>query len=214
MTEEKSVLTRRRMLGGIATIGAAGALGAGTWAEYSDSEAAQVRAEAGTLNLTINGQDGNNAKVSVGPLEPADSNPDGNVFSQSFELENTGTQFGNRQGLRIEHVRSDEGTNNEAETNTEGNGELDDQLEIRAYVTNGASKRDYLFGSESSFEDYNSVRGQDSGRGGYPMGPGDTSELVVEGRFKNSSDNNAAQGDVLVFDAVVTLYQRNAPAGA
>lgn len=202
------------MLGGIATIGAAGALGAGTWAEYSDEETAQLTVEAGTLNLTIDGQDGNKAKVHVGPIEPADSNPDGNIFSESFTLENTGTQFGNRQGLRIEHVDSDEGVNNEAETNTDGNGELDDQLEIRVYVTNGASKRDYLFGSESSFVDYNSIRGQDSGRGGFPMGPGDTSELVIEGRFKNQANNNAAQGDVLVFDAVVTLYQRNAPAGA
>ena len=31
-------LTRRRVLGGIGTIGAAGALGAGTWAAYSDTE--------------------------------------------------------------------------------------------------------------------------------------------------------------------------------
>jgi predicted ribosomally synthesized peptide with SipW-like signal peptide len=202
------------MLGGMATIGAAGALGAGTWAEYSDQETAQLTVEAGTLNLTIDGQDGNKAKVHVGPLEPADANPDGNVFSESFTLKNTGTQYGNRQGLRIDHVGSNEGVNNEAETNTDGNGELDDQLEIRAYVTNGASKRDYLFGSSDSFVDYNSVRGESSGRGGFPMGPDATSELVVEGRFKNSPNNNAAQGDELVFNVLVTLYQRNAPAGA
>jgi predicted ribosomally synthesized peptide with SipW-like signal peptide len=55
MTDDKPVLTRRRILGGMATIGVAGALGAGTWAQMHDTEQAAVAATAGTLNLRANG---------------------------------------------------------------------------------------------------------------------------------------------------------------
>ncbi|WP_256686851.1 hypothetical protein [Halococcus qingdaonensis] len=48
---DKSPLTRRRVLGGMATIGAAGALGAGSWAAFSDeSQTLDATLEAGELD--------------------------------------------------------------------------------------------------------------------------------------------------------------------
>lgn len=66
-------LTRRKVLGGLAGIGAAGAAtGAGTMALYSDSETSGSNTvQAGTLNLTPNSSD--LETVSVSELAPGES---------------------------------------------------------------------------------------------------------------------------------------------
>ncbi len=69
MADDNSPLTRRRVLGGMATIGAAGAVGAGTWAQFSDTEdATRLTATAGTLDLKVDENDNPLISVSVGPL--------------------------------------------------------------------------------------------------------------------------------------------------
>lgn len=56
MTEEDSKFTRRRVLGGLITVGAASAAaGAGTFALFSDSETSDGNTvQAGTIELTTN----------------------------------------------------------------------------------------------------------------------------------------------------------------
>ncbi|WP_049898616.1 TasA family protein [Halococcus agarilyticus] len=206
---DKPTLTRRRVLGSMATIGAAGAVGAGAWAQYSDEETARVKAEAGTLNLTIDGKDGNPSKrLDVGPLAPG-----GDGESRSFRLKNEGNIGGTVLGLMLDTVDSSEGTNNEAETNTGGGGELDDQLEVRAYVVQSNSNR-HFFGSSGSnnWVDYSSVAGEEYIN--EDVDPMEADDLVIEVRMEDVSNNNAAQGDTLTFDADVTLYQNSAPSSS
>jgi spore coat-associated protein N len=194
---DKPTLTRRRVLGGMATIGAAGAVGAGTWAQYSSEETIPVEAEAGTMDLEV--KSSVSIPTTVGPLAP------GETFSKEFNFRNTGNVDANALGLTLSQVSSGEGDNTDDETDTGGNGELDEQLEVRAN-----KKGQHYFGSSSSYEDYNSVKGTEHSVTG-AFSAGDSIPTTIEGRFKDISNNNAAQGDTLTFDTVFVLYQNSAP---
>jgi spore coat-associated protein N len=207
MADNKPTLTRRRVLGGVATIGVAGALGSATWAQYNDQETAgPINAEAATMDLAINNPASRNVKV-----EPVGGNADG--FSETFVLENNGNITGNALTLNLDQVSSGEGSfNRDPETNTGGNGELDEQLEVRAWVEqfNGVQ---YFFGGSDSWEDYNSVKGEENAvTKVIGLEPNDERlDLVIEGRMKDLSgnQNNNAMGDTLSFDVVATLHQQN-----
>lgn len=88
MTDDnKSIeLTRRRALGSIAIVGAAGAgLGAGTGAYFSDSVESQDNTiEAGDIDLRTNGNNAATTTIDVGPVAPGESG------SSSLQVSNVG----------------------------------------------------------------------------------------------------------------------------
>lgn len=220
MTDDKPTLTRRRVLGSMATIGAAGAVGAGAWAQFSDEETGRVVAQAGTLDLRINGGD-RRATVDVGQLSPEDNvdDPDSppHTFEARYELTNVGNTTGNRVEVVIPSagVQSMERDNPEPETNTGGQGELDDQLEVRAFLDNdsndGNGNKGYFFGGSDSYVPFEDVLDNTYGvNENIDGGGGDSDDLVIQGRFPDREDNNEAMGDRVRFDVEATLLQNEA----
>lgn len=88
---KKLQLTRRRVLGGMATIGAASAAaGAGTMALFSDTETNSGNTvSAGTLDLTLGGT--SSAAISAGPVAPGATVPSSPA---TIDLTNDGTLDG------------------------------------------------------------------------------------------------------------------------
>ncbi|WP_235728451.1 TasA family protein, partial [Halosimplex carlsbadense] len=84
-------LNRRRVLGGIVTIGgAAAAAGAGTFAAFSDTESSNDNSvSAGTLDLTV---DGGSTPVTV--LSVSDAVPNGSGSGDAITLANDGSVDG------------------------------------------------------------------------------------------------------------------------
>ena len=213
-------LTRRRVLSGIGTIGAAGALGAGTWAAYSDTETKRLATQAGTLDLKVEGEDGQRDSqddsedmihVQSGPLAP------GEAFTDVEKLTNTGSVAGQCVSITIGDVSSSEVENPESETNTGGNGELDDQLGLRAALDVGDGI-EFFFGGSDSIADFDDVRGEtffvneELPKTGTNDESGD--DLIIQGLFRDRLDNNAAQGDRLEFDVAVRLYENRCEEGS
>ena len=75
MTGNGTTLTRRRVLGGLATVGAgSAAAGAGTMAYFSDSESsADNQVTAGTLDLTVDGGDADVSFFTETNVAPGDT---------------------------------------------------------------------------------------------------------------------------------------------
>lgn len=134
--DDNSTLTRRRVLGGIATVGAASAAaGAGTMAYFSDTETSSGNTlSAGTLNLDPEGSSGGSFDMTVSGLAPNDSGQQVGYL----DLKNTGSVDGTLD-YEITGIIDYENGQNDAESavdSSDGNnaGELSDHLEIRAYV--------------------------------------------------------------------------------
>ncbi|EMA50260.1 SipW-dependent-type signal peptide-containing protein [Halococcus thailandensis] len=73
---DKSPLTRRRVLGGMATIGAAGALGAGSWAAFSDRAQTDGTFTAGELDGKISYEASYNGETVNSTSGMIQANPD------------------------------------------------------------------------------------------------------------------------------------------
>lgn len=129
MTDRKIELNRRRVLGGIATIGAAAAAaGAGTFAAFSDTESSTGnQVSAGTLDLTVDGSD-----QDVTVLTASNVVPNGSGSGTAITLENAGSVDG-LLDINVSNIASNEnGTDGpEASASAEGTGvELEDELTI------------------------------------------------------------------------------------
>jgi hypothetical protein len=189
MTNDGPELTRRRVLGGVATVGAASAVGLGTWAQSRDAENTQVVVTAGgplgnggndngggdgggngnndDLNLKVNGKEGL-IKVNAGTLRP------GETFKSCKTLSNVGNVPGANAYVTVPYdsVISKEGKNYDKETDVEGEGELDDNLSFRAYLNpedekNIEKARYFFYGSENEYVPFNDVIFQQKEDGDY-----------------------------------------------
>ncbi|GAA0457353.1 SipW-dependent-type signal peptide-containing protein [Halococcus dombrowskii] len=181
---DKSPLTRRRVLGGMATVGAAGAVGAGTWAAFSDQETSSGNSvQAGTLDLELN-QENTLSVSAVG----ADAGPQ----EVTTKVNNAGSLRG-ALSAKVANVNSSEGQDSEPETDTstDNGGELDNHLNVS--VRFGQSK--VLDGN------INSVAGKKQGNIDLPSG--DTRTMYVG--YDVNDAPNAAQGDEVTFDVIVYL---------
>ncbi|WP_247008310.1 TasA family protein [Halorientalis litorea] len=133
-------LTRRRLLGGVATVGVTGAgVGAGTAALYSDTEtSASNGLSAGTLNLTLDGQDTTVQFLSETGIAPGDSG------TATMTVANAGSVTG-YVDVEVASVTNAEngcaGNENSVDNSCgdpgQGLGELQDNLETEAYFQNG-----------------------------------------------------------------------------
>lgn len=130
MTDTTRV-TRRRLLGGLVTVGAASAAaGAGTMAVFTDSEQSGGNdLSAGTLDLTLDGQDATVQFLSAATVAPGDSG------SGTVTLRNTGSVPG-YVDIVVATTNFENGLagNEKSADNTggdpgQGNGELQNSLE-------------------------------------------------------------------------------------
>jgi hypothetical protein len=223
MADDKPTLTRRRVLGSMATIGAAGAVGAGTWAQYSDEETLDITATAGSLDLrmeyegTTYGEGDGSASVPISVGGGTDGESTNGSFAPGDSVErvvklwNAGNTTGNSFDVSISNVDSGEGSSWEPEKNGGTVGELDDQLEIRVSLKNGGSFSNHrIIDSSGNFVAFNTARSntyhevENLDAGGSSA---DADELKVELHYVDDSNNNASMGDTLNFDLDVVLNQ-------
>ncbi|WP_435177624.1 TasA family protein [Halorussus sp. AFM4] len=95
--------SRREVLLSLLVVGvASSALGAVTWAHFSDSDASRSNAlEAGTLDVTLDGANGQTASFSLTNARPADST------RHNFTLRNVGSTAGNHVEVTLSFSEND-----------------------------------------------------------------------------------------------------------
>jgi predicted ribosomally synthesized peptide with SipW-like signal peptide len=136
MSDDNTIeLTRRRILGGLGTIGvASAAAGAGTMAQFSDNETSSGNAvTAGTLNLTTHGSsDGSSFDMSVGQLAPGETKEMGYI-----DVKNSGSIDGYLD-IKITGVDDQENGIVEPEQSADNSsgGELSQYLTFHVYRDN------------------------------------------------------------------------------
>jgi len=212
-------ITRRRVLGGLLTVGAASsAAGAGTMALFSDTESSTGNSvQAGTLDLQVNGS-GSNAVVDVSNVAP------GGADSDSTTIRNDGTLpgyltfgvtgFENPEN-GVNEPESDATRENDPRGSSTGGdhtGELAQSLLLKMKLVVDDDESHYIVGGEDEYELAATVR-----LGSYPVNEaaefddlqldaGQEVEFVTEYQI---SDNvgNEIQSDSVVIDLVFALMQ-------
>lgn len=211
MSDKRPNLTRRRVLGGIATIGAASAAaGAGTMAYFSDTEESTDNTiSAGTLNLEPAGSsDGSGFSISVSGLAPDNSGTQVGFL----DLKNVGSIDGELD-YEITDWRDYENGRNDAEVDAgdtsggdpgQGAGELSNVLEIQAYV-------DRSPGNGARDDDVALTSGWVALSGGrvdtnVSVAAGEEVRIWVDARIPEST-GNVVQSDSVEVDAAFYLDQ-------
>ncbi|WP_435076091.1 SipW-dependent-type signal peptide-containing protein [Halococcus sp. AFM35] len=218
MADDKSPLTRRRVLGGMATIGAAGAVGAGTWSRFTDEENKQVTVSAGTLDLQVehNGQwyNGDTVKVEGGPLK------NGGKFKDCETLKNTGNVTGNNLRIRLPEdglvdyenglEEPEEGIDTTGGDPGAGRGELSQYLSIKGSLSCTSDPcTPSSDGAKVGYVPLEDALGHDI-EVPVNMGENDTCELCFTVKLSEEGENanaNDAMGDSTQFDIDLTLEQ-------
>jgi predicted ribosomally synthesized peptide with SipW-like signal peptide len=120
-------LSRRKILAGLGTIGLASAgAGAGTMALFSDSENARAEVRAGTLDLTVNGENGVVTILDEEGIAPGDSG------EEPVAVKNAGSIAG-MLTASIDSVEDYENGRNDAERgdgDDDSEGELSEHLKV------------------------------------------------------------------------------------
>ncbi|MFB6135686.1 MAG: TasA family protein [Halobacteriaceae archaeon] len=179
-------LSRRKVLGGLTTIGvASAATGAGTMAYFSDTETSSDNTvAAGTLDLEISGS-GTTAPVDVTNAAPGDSG------SKVWELNNAGSIDGSSLTATVTDVTNsgDLGQYIDIEVGTDGDTDLGDGDET-LLVDGDLTSKDGSSGTDSN-----------------GLGTSETKYLYVKWEFPDNGDQNDAQGDQVTFNIEATLEQ-------
>lgn len=202
MADNKPTLTRRRVLGSIATIGVAGALGATTWAEMSDQETTTVDAKAGSIDLKANGND------TIVTLDFGDDLANGFSETKSVDLTNAGSLPGQALCFSVSNFTSGEGENFEPEGNTDTSdgGELDDVATLDIGLSGGGASYSVYEGAASGVTSLDTCLNLD------PTLDGQTFTLNVALSVPDENVNQA-MGDELSFDLATTLYDKDQTSG-
>lgn len=192
MTDRTFELNRRRVLGGIITLGgAAAAAGAGTFALFSDTEQSTDNTlSAGTLDLTVDGTDSAVTTVSVNDIAPGDSG------SGATTLENTGNIDG-YVDLQFSTATNNEGDNPESEGDTADPGDLGSVLTVTVDVGTTTVRSDTFNTVFDGTEEDASV----------PLNAGNTKDLTVSYDLPSSAGNDV-QGDEAIGDITIELGQQ------
>ncbi|NHN61154.1 MULTISPECIES: TasA family protein [Halorussus] len=186
MTEDDNSgfdLSRRKVLGGLVTVGAASAAtGAGTMAYFSDTESSEGNTvSAGTLNLKVNGRDDiSTAPVNVSGVAPGWSK------SIPLDLSNDGTVGGDL------YLKFDVTGSNDGDGDSQG---LEDDLDLTWNVDNGGSGSIDLTNAPTNWQD----TGQDIG--------GSSNVTGDIGLELPTSVGNEAQGESATIDVYMKLVQ-------
>ena len=209
-------ITRRRMLGGVLTVGAASsAAGAGTVALFEDTEASTGNSvQAGTLDLTVDGDPANAV------LHVEDAVPDGSG-TQSTTITNGGSLPGYLQ-FAITDFRSAENGVNEPEADDDEendprgtgsgddrSGELGEHLELKMKLVAGETERWLVDDASIDVDGARTIAARirlgERDLGELELSPGETVQLVAEYRLHNVG--NEIQSDSFEIDAVFGLAQ-------
>jgi predicted ribosomally synthesized peptide with SipW-like signal peptide len=208
---DKSPLTRRRVLGGMATVGVAGAVGAGTWARFRDEETKEVTMSAGTLDLQVS--DDNSTPLSVN----IDDLANGEAVQDCETLSNAGTVAGRQLSFGLDITGQSENGRNEAEKDVDGSGgdpgELLQYLYIKGQVKCNGTEYD-CFSTQASTS-YTSLKQVANRSDPFVV---DLNDELIDGAncefcftvwFKSDADgySSDAMGDSVEFDINITLDQ-------
>lgn len=208
---DKPTLTRRRVLGSMATVGAAGAVGATTWSRFTDEEQKRVTATAGTLDLEVNHNgkwyNGETVHVSGGPLE------NGGTFEDCATIKNDGNVTGDTLYIRFPESGLEESENGIVEPEEDAGdtsphtGELSKYLSVKGSLGSG--------GAQFGYVPLNRAVG-DEIEVSVNIAPGESSRFCYTVKLDESNvdrDNaNDAMSDSAQFDIVLTL-ERNPSSG-
>jgi spore coat-associated protein N len=198
-------LTRRRALGGLATIGAtSAAAGAGTMAAFSDTEqSTDNQISAGTLNLKPRtSSDGGSFDISVSGLAPGESAEVGYL-----DLKNAGSVDGFLD-YDVTDISDLENGRNDAETaagdSSASTGELSKHLKIRAFVDRspGNGTRNEQIPLTSGYVSLSTGRVQTD----VPVAGGERVRIWVDAHI-DSGAGNKIQSDVTEVDVSFHLTQ-------
>jgi predicted ribosomally synthesized peptide with SipW-like signal peptide len=213
-TSSSFELSRRGVLGGLVTMGAASAAaGAGTVALFSDEETSTNNTvQAGTLDLTVNGS-GSNAVIDVTNAVPDGSGRD------STTLRNAGTLPGyltfGITGFRtpengVNEPEADARQESDPEGSSSGGshtGELAQNLELRISLVDGDTEQ-YLVGDDDEFVlASNLLLGSYADAvGNLELSPGESVEFLTEYQLYNAG--NEIQSDSVEIEAAFALTQQ------
>lgn len=172
---DSSKITRRRALGGIATVGAASAaIGAGTMAYFSDEVTSEDNTiQSGNIDLRTNGNNNPTRTISVGPIAPGDSG------SAILQTSNVGSIDG--------HVSLEFGT-------PDSRNDLTEVLEVTVSYAGNVVRRgtfDSVFDGEGEWSNAD-----------FPLNAGDSRNLEIAyslpGGAGNDVASQTARGDITI----------------
>lgn len=208
-------LTRRKLLGGVATVGAAGATaGVGTmaaWQETVESEDNYV--EAGTLDLKISDNDESYGD-SVTETFTLDNAKPGDDVSNNFSLKNVGSIEADHVelGFSYEEIVGDETGGSTMPDSADG---MAKQIEVSDLTYNGENlleDRDFVDANGNGRIDLDDLTASENAdnldnlRPPPPAGGG-TESLFATFLFADDPDNNDYQGDRVEFTISAALHQ-------
>ena len=205
----KIELTRRRILGGLVTIGAgSAAAGAGTFALFSDEETDNATVSAGTLDLQVGNS--NTLEFTASDIVPTD---DGTA---STDLDRGSGSVTADLNITVDSVSSAEGTDSESEDSPGTDGELDDQLELDLWIAGNTNDivlyNDGNWNSVDSYDNPSNYQTASSYSGiswdGVITDFSNAVTFNVDWQFPDRSDNNDAQGDDITIDFTFELVQQ------
>lgn len=198
MTDGSIRITRRRVLGSLATVGgASAATGAGTMAYLTDTESSSGNAvHAGTLDLQLDGADQQVTFLDADNIQPTDSG------NESVLLGNTGSLEGTVE-IDIDAIRDYENgilkkEEQEGDTTTD-QGELQKYLDVRIEI-DGAEILGWTAVENLSPGTYQTSQ---------TIAPGNDAIFTVYWRFEDDSGKtiNESQSDSVELDITFRLVQ-------
>ncbi|GAA0457346.1 CalY family protein [Halococcus dombrowskii] len=136
-------LTRRKLLGGVTTIGVASALGGvSTWATFRDEESSTDNSvQAGTLDLVLSDSDETEADGVSGEFTLSNAKP-GDTLYGDITLENAGSLDANHVELAFSYDENEADSpngNNEADTLSNSADGMAKQFEVTQLTYDGTN---------------------------------------------------------------------------
>ncbi len=207
MSDKKIELNRRRVLGGIVTLGgAAAAAGAGTFAYFSDSESStDNEVVAGTMDLN----DPTNGQISVSNIAPGETVPSGGgttTISATYDASSTLDAEGDFSSSLSEPSEPSEPSTS---TNQSASDFASQLTVTTAELTRNGSVETDLTTSPQSVSTAADLGGLSVDDGFGTIAPGDTIGLRLGLTF-DSGAGNAYQADGVSIDATFTAEQPSA----
>ncbi|MHB9288139.1 TasA family protein [Halobacteriales archaeon Cl-PHB] len=215
MSDTQITVTRRRLLGAVATVGVGGAgAGAGTTALFSDSETSSNTVQAGTLDLTLDSRNSSVTLLSESNVAPGASGSD------SVTLANAGSVTGYvdvevvsttnyENGCKGNEKKADD-KNTSCDDPGIGQGELQEYLEVRASLgTQDLWEGKWL----TPVEIYNNDQYGTTYDLDYALSGGSSADFVLEWRLECPNSCDIVQSDSFEFTVQFSLDQQTDPGG-
>ncbi|WP_396613720.1 TasA family protein (plasmid) [Haloferax sp. S1W] len=196
-------LTRRRLLGGILTIGTgSAAAGAGTVSLFSDTEEGTGTVSVGTLDLAVGEDDNELTFLKEANVAPGDSG------TSSVTLRNAGTLTGYLD-IEVLGVTNDENGQSEPEEgndSSEDDGELAGVLEVRVSLVDEDGSKTYLCGGSSYTKLGSLFEADQTFDLDHELSAGETVDFVIEWRVPQDAGNEVTS-DIAGVDLAFVLSQ-------